>query len=774
MIPEKTENNTDLWNTTWQQDNNDSRLQDVPPKVLLPETPSSSQATNLSSTGSCDKLASFSSEGTDSERSTSSGRAQEGDSEPNTSEVHEDFLKRKSFSFKDVLLMEDSTSMTDTSFKKEPTASERRKNQSKNKSNGNVKKNKGQKSQLQGRNHGQFQSHNQDQDASLYQDKYKSQYMEQMQYEENEFTSRDLLSFTKSHTNGIEFTNLGGPRINFTILREAVSQATSQNCLSKSMRRQARHAMIRGDSTLVLTILNRNCHLRPYVRVWSTHRPTDYQLKFTASLNKCVNLLSPSQNSIMLSKKHTIKMELEREVHDWVISQNQGLKSLAGRASLVLLSGSSYLKVDTSCSNLNLVALVPVWMKKESFFSTFKKNLLKRTEITHMLEQDDLVRSITGLFFRFNGVAIEILFSKLSQREVVRNLPMHSDHIIAGMNDSSIRAICGPRMAGLILDLVPNPTTFRQTLTAVRLWAKVRGLYCDRVGFLGGISWALAVAFTCQLMPNATASVLLQNFFQVMAEWQWPAPLLISESYDAGLDILQWNPVDSLYDRSHMMPIISPGYPSMNTTPNVSSSTLRVLQEEFVRGRIIVDSMMMQRQHSVMWNTLFEPSDFTVRYNHYLCLNLGAADEESLSQWTWHVMGRLKSLVNLLENSTSVVGAHPFPTVMDFDSTGVSGLRKSIYIGFETYPGVNLADLVNPSISYFLQSKLRTRATPEHGYNSNFNTVTKTTCSIVHLPWKALPDAIFPSGRVQATGERAKFVLRQAHDKHLYSYQSSY
>lgn len=46
-----------------------------------------------------------------------------------------------------------------------------------------------------------------------------------------------------------------------------------------------------------------------------------------------------------------------------------------------------------------------------------------------------------------------------------------------------------------------------------------RGIYSNMLGFLGGVSWAMLVARTCQLYPNAAASTLVHKFFLVFSKW---------------------------------------------------------------------------------------------------------------------------------------------------------------------------------------------------------------------------------------------------------------
>ena len=46
-----------------------------------------------------------------------------------------------------------------------------------------------------------------------------------------------------------------------------------------------------------------------------------------------------------------------------------------------------------------------------------------------------------------------------------------------------------------------------------------RGIYSNALGYLGGVSWAMLVARTCQLYPNAAASTIVNKFFFVFEKW---------------------------------------------------------------------------------------------------------------------------------------------------------------------------------------------------------------------------------------------------------------
>jgi len=190
------------------------------------------------------------------------------------------------------------------------------------------------------------------------------------------------------------------------------------------------------------------------------------------------------------------------------------------------------------------------------------------------------------------------------------------------------------------------------------LWAKRRGIYANVVGFLGGVSWALLTARICQLYPNASPSTLLSRFFRVYEQWKWPNPVLLTPITEGTLNLglRVWNPKINFSDRAHLMPIITPAYPCMNSTYNVSPSTLTVLKEEFVRGRKITSET---GQAAETWMKLFEKAEFFSRYKAFVQIDVFADTEEHHLKWVGYVESKLRVLIRHLENTPNMKYAHP-------------------------------------------------------------------------------------------------------------------
>jgi len=107
------------------------------------------------------------------------------------------------------------------------------------------------------------------------------------------------------------------------------------------------------------------------------------------------------------------------------------------------------------------------------------------------------------------------------------------------------------------------------------------------------------------------------------------------------------------------MPIITPAYPSMCATHNISMSTKAVILRELARGGDIVDKIFT-KQNS--WNDLFaRHTFFTQAYKYYLNITATSKTKEAEAVWSGLVESKLRHLVGALDRKAIIAVAHPFP-----------------------------------------------------------------------------------------------------------------
>jgi hypothetical protein len=95
------------------------------------------------------------------------------------------------------------------------------------------------------------------------------------------------------------------------------------------------------------------------------------------------------------------------------------------------------------------------------------------------------------------------------------DIRVDDDDMIEHMNTASLLALNGPRTATLLLALVPDAGAFRVALRAVRAWAKARGVYSHKHGYLSGINCAILVGLVCQQLPHGSSAALVARFFEL-------------------------------------------------------------------------------------------------------------------------------------------------------------------------------------------------------------------------------------------------------------------
>lgn len=318
--------------------------------------------------------------------------------------------------------------------------------------------------------------------------------------------------------------------------------------------------------------------------------------------------------------------------------------------------GSYRLGVYGPGSDIDSLVVAPKHVQREDFFSVFEPLLRARPEVTELAAVPDAFVPIIKM--KFSGISIDLIFARLAVPSVPLNLELTDNNLLRNVTETDVRSLNGTRVTDEILRVVPNPNVFKHALRSIKLWAQRRAIYSNVMGFPGGVAWAMLVARICQLYPNAVSAVVVAKFFRILGQWAWPQPVILKAIEEGPLQVRVWNPRIYPSDRAHRMPIITPAYPSMCATHNISASTHQVILQEMSRAGDIMDKIMVG---GMPWANLFAKHDFFLRYRNYLVVTAASRDAETQLKWSGLVESKIRQLVMRLEVPDSKITiAHPY------------------------------------------------------------------------------------------------------------------
>lgn len=185
-------------------------------------------------------------------------------------------------------------------------------------------------------------------------------------------------------------------------------------------------------------------------------------------------------------------------------------------------------------------------------------------------------------------------------------------------------------------------SNFRTAHRAIKTWARARGLYAARFGYLGGIQIALLLARVMKLMQQEvdkaaeddafssddateyTVADILVTFFQHYADFDWKTKMAFDPFFHS-----QKSP----YSPSSREPLAILGYhrPQLNTSMAASIPSVRVLAEEFQRAA----GLLRNGKDGLTWTDFLNggsstaltslasgPAEFVRTYRSYIKLDL--------------------------------------------------------------------------------------------------------------------------------------------------------
>ncbi|XP_054798930.1 nuclear poly(A) polymerase 4-like isoform X2 [Prosopis cineraria] len=351
--------------------------------------------------------------------------------------------------------------------------------------------------------------------------------------------------------------------------------------------------------------------------------------------------------------------------------------------AVIFTFGSYRLGVHGPGADIDTLCVGPSYVnREEDFFIILHDILADMEEITELQPVADA--HVPVMKFKFQSISIDLLYAGISLLVVPEDLDISSVSVLYHVDEPTVRSLNGCRVADQILKLVPNVENFRTTLRCLKHWAKRRGVYSNVIGFLGGVNWALLVARVCQLYPNAIPSMLVSRFFRVYTQWRWPNPVMLCSIEENDLGFAIWDPRRNPRDRFHHMPIITPAYPCMNSSYNVSASTLRVMMDQFQFGNKICEEIELNKAE---WSALFELYSFFEAYKNYLQVDIIAADADDLLAWKGWVESRLRLLTLKIERDTNgMLQCHPNPH--ECTDTSKPGPHCAFFMGLQRKEGI--------------------------------------------------------------------------------------
>ncbi|KAK6002954.1 hypothetical protein QM012_000799 [Aureobasidium pullulans] len=330
----------------------------------------------------------------------------------------------------------------------------------------------------------------------------------------------------------------------------------------------------------------------------------------------------------------------------------------------VFTFGSYRLGVYSPGSDIDTLVVAPKHVSRDDFFEHFR-TILESMSPTGAIEKCTAVPEahVPIMKLVYQGIEIDLIFARLQLNSIPPNLDLEDNSLLRGLDEVDLRSVNGTRVTDDVLRLVPQEKTFRHALRCIKLWASRRAIYGNIIGFPGGIAWAIMVARIAQLYPNACGSLIVARFFQLMRNWQWPMPVMLKTIESGPLDHTAkiWNPKIYPADSRHLMPLITPAYPSMCATHNITKSSLAVITRELERGHEICTNILNDKSN-MQWKHLFEGHTFfTKDFKYYLSVVSGSLNEEAQGDWKGLVQSKVRRLIGSIEQSQpNVAYARPF------------------------------------------------------------------------------------------------------------------
>lgn len=312
---------------------------------------------------------------------------------------------------------------------------------------------------------------------------------------------------------------------------------------------------------------------------------------------------------------HAAAFKLLREI---ILESSVPVSTDNARSStaLVLVPVGSYgLGVWTASSDIDCLCIGP--FSSSTFFSLAAQRLRKAADKGVKVMRRVKAHTGTMLELEINGIKIDLQYAPAgavaAQWPDCLRLPA-SDPAWT-LSAQTLNKLKPIRDLDYVRRSVPDIIKFRLAHRFIKTWAKRRGIYALKYGYLGGIPITILLARIHKLLAhdNAVVSIsnLLATFFNHYASFNWRADLVFDPFFHKQLN----------YRRTDREPLAILGYapPALNTCLAASVPSVRTIAEEFQKA----DKMLSEE--TMTWSKFLDTdgsADFLKSFKSYVKINV--------------------------------------------------------------------------------------------------------------------------------------------------------
>lgn len=354
--------------------------------------------------------------------------------------------------------------------------------------------------------------------------------------------------------------------------------------------------------------------------------------------------------------------------------------------SKIFTFGSYRLGVHSSGADIDTLCIVPNFVSRNEFFNVFYDELCSKEYITE-------ISKVTNTFvplikFKINSIPIDLLFARMDLSSIPPNINLLDNKLLKHMNEKCILSLNGNRVTDEILAQVPNVKTFHVALRFIKYWAQKRLVYGHTYGYMGGVAYALCMAKVCQMHPSLSAFEIIEKFFDVFTKWPWPQPVIIKEVPDCNYNLKVWNPKVNLAHKNDKMPVITPVYPPLCSTHNITNSTLAISKKEFARSVGIFEEYHLEKiSIGEALDNLCSETDFFTRHKNYFVIAMAGDSSKEFGKFLGFAEPKIRMFAQKLENIENIVCSYALPKkyILEDASPAETDLLKDIKCEGESY-----------------------------------------------------------------------------------------